>query len=190
MLSEKTQTVNSRSFRRARTSLRLSAIASVLTVSACIHSAASIRVARRINYWEALAELHAADATAAARTPSERDFARALENLMDGDIDRAEKGFGQLRQTATDSIIRSGSRVIYTATLQYQEKWKELTQLRSEPGRRGDSVDKASIESWAAAFRDVPAKTLTFHAQSVLLPISVSAVGTPLVPVKIGKRDY
>jgi clan AA aspartic protease (TIGR02281 family) len=190
MLPEKKQTMTSRSARRVRRSLRLVAIAAVFSVPACIHNAAALRSGRKINYWEALSDLRADDAVSAARTPSEKEFARALENLMDGDIDRAETDFGQLRQTATDSIIRAGSRVIYTATLQYQEKWKQLMELRSEPGRRADALDKASIESWAAAFRDAPPKTLTFHAQSVLIPISVSAVGTPLVPVRIGKRDY
>jgi predicted aspartyl protease len=157
----------------------------------CFHSAASVRAARRINYWEALAELHAADAASVARSPSEKEFAQALGSLLDGDIDAAEKAFGHLRRTANDSIIRTGSRVIYTATLQYQEKWQDLVALTSEPPvTRADRLDKASIESWAAAFRAVPAKSLTFRSASVRIPMSVSAVGTPLIPVRIGTKDY
>ena len=166
-------------------------LAGCLIASACVHTSASARAARRINYWEALADLHASDAVTVARTESEREFAQALDHLMQGDLDRAEEGFGKLRRSATDSIIRAGSRVIYTATLQYQEKWRELTALTAEPSRtRTDSLDKASIESWAAAFRNVPPKTVTFRSQSTLLFISVSAVGTPLVPVKIGEKSY
>jgi hypothetical protein len=116
---------------------------------------------------------------------------QALQNLMDGDIDKAEEGFGKLRTSANDTIIRAGSRVIYTATLQYQEKWQALSALRSEPGQsKADQTDRASIELWANAFRDVPAKSLTFRSSSALLPMLVSVVGTPLIPVKIQGKEY
>jgi hypothetical protein len=171
---------------------RLCATASVaIGVVACFHSPAKVRPNRHVNYWEALADLHPAEAIEGARTPSERDFAQALQNLMDGDIDKAEAGFGQLRRSATDTIIRAGSRVIYTATLQYQEKWQVLAALRSEPGQsKADQTDRASIELWANAFRDVPAKSLTFRSSSALLPMLVSAVGTPLIPVRIQGKEY
>jgi predicted aspartyl protease len=114
-----------------------------------------------------------------------------LKSLLTGDIDAAEKAFGHLRLSAGDSIIRSGSRVIYTATLQYQEKWRDLVALSNEPAPgRSETLDKASIESWAIAFRNVPPKTVTFRTSSLFVPMSVSAVGTPLVPVKIGKKTY
>jgi hypothetical protein len=171
---------------------RLCAIGSVaIGLAACFHSPPKLRPNRHVNYWEALAELHPGEAIESARTPSEKDFAQALQNLMDGDIDKAEAGFGQLRTSASDTIIRAGSRVIYTATLQYQEKWQALAALRREPGQsKADQTDRASIELWANAFRDVPAKTLTFRSSSALLPMLVSAVGTPLIPVKIQGKDY
>jgi len=144
-----------------------------------------------LNYWEALAELHASEAVSAARTPSEKQFGQSLQALMEGNIEKAEEGFGKLRHTANDSIIRAGSRVIYTATLQYQEKWQALAALRDEPSQsKADRADRASIELWAMAFKNVPAKTLEFRSQSVLLPMSVSAVGTPLVPVRIAGKVY
>jgi hypothetical protein len=171
---------------------RLCATASVaIGVAACFHSPPKLRPNRHVNYWEALAELHPAVAIESARTPSEKDFAQALQNLMDGEIDQAEAGFGQLRTSASDTIIRAGSRVIYTATLQYQEKWQALAALRSEPGQsKADQTDRASIELWANAFRDVPAKSLTFRSSSALLPMLVSAVGTPLIPVRIQGKEY
>jgi len=144
-----------------------------------------------MNYWEALADLHPDDAVEAAHTPSEKAFAQSLRSLMEGDIDSAEKGFGQLRRTASDSVIRTGSRVIYTATLQYQEKWGVLAALRGESSEtKTDRSDRASIERWATAFKDVPQKSLTFRSQSALLPMSVSAVGTPLIPVRIAGKAY
>jgi predicted aspartyl protease len=160
-------------------------------LAGCFHNSGNLRQERRVSYWEALAELYPADAIASARTPSEKEFAEALGNLMSGDLEKAEQRFGTLRRTATDSIIRTGSRVIYTATLQYQEKWEALAALKSEPSQpKADRTDKASIELWAEAFRNVPPKTYTFRSASVRLPMSVSAVGTPLVPVRIGRKDY
>jgi len=157
----------------------------------CFHSSSAPRPERRISYWEALAELHPEDAITAARTPSEKEFGEALENLMSGNLEQAEQRFGKLRSVATDSIIRAASRVIYTATLQYQEKWGPLAALKNEPSKsKVDSEDKASIELWAEAFKNVPAKTFTFRSSSTRLSMSVSAVGTPLVPVRIRGKVY
>jgi hypothetical protein len=162
-----------------------------IALSACFHSAGTLRPPRHINYWEALADLHPGEAVQAARTESEKTFAISLEDLMAGDMDKAEDGFGKLRRTATDTIIRAASRVIYTATLQYQEKWETLAALRAEPSQpNADRADKASIELWATAFKNVPPKTLRFRSNSARLPMSVSAVGTPLVPVRIDGKDF
>jgi predicted aspartyl protease len=160
-------------------------------LAGCFHNSGTLRQERRVNYWEALAELYPADAVASARTPAEKEFAEALGNLMSGDLVKAEQRFGTLRRTATDSIIRAGSRVIYTATLQYQEKWETLAALKNEPSEpKADRTDKASIELWAEAFRNVPPKTYTFRSASVRLPMLMSTVGTPLVPVRIGRKVY
>jgi len=160
-------------------------------VAGCVHGPSAARPARHISYWEALAELHPADAVAAARTPSETEFAEALGSLMAGDIEKAEGRFGKLRISAADSVIRAGSRVVYTATLQYQEKWQTLAALKSEPVQPfADVHDLASIELWADAFKNVPAKVFTFRSSTGRLQMAITAVGTPLVPVKIQKRDY
>ena len=157
----------------------------------CLHSSSSLRQERRVSYWEALAELTPADAMTAARTPSEKEFAEALGNLMSGDLEKAEQRFGTLRRVASDSIIRAASRVIYTATLQYQEKWAPLSALKTESTEpKADRVDKASIELWADAFRNVPPKTFTFRSSVSRMPMSMSAVGTPLIPVRIGGKQY
>lgn len=171
---------------------RRAVIATVaLAIVGCVPSTRSRRPPPRINYWEALAELRANEAIRAARTESEKAFATSLKSLMAGDLEKAEEGFGRLRRTGTDSVIRLGSRVIYTATLQYQENWPALAALRAEsPQPAGERTDRASIELWAGAFKDVPPKTFTFRSQSVVLPMSVSAVGTPLIPVRIGGKVY
>jgi hypothetical protein len=163
----------------------------IVLIGACVHSPGVVRPTRRISYWEALAELYPMEAVGAAHTDSERMFAQALASLMDGDLEKAEQGFADLRTSATDSIIRAGSRVIYTATLQYQEKWEALAALKNEPSQpKADRTDKASIEWWAVAFKNVPPKTISFRTSSVMMPMSVSPVGTPLVAVRIGGKEY
>src|SRR3954471_21062233 len=106
-----------------------------IVLAGCVHSSSAFHARRAVNYWEALADLHPDEARTAAHNESEREFAEALANLMDGDLEKAEQRFGMLRATATDSIIRSGSRVIYTATLQYQEKWATLADSRASRRR-------------------------------------------------------
>jgi predicted aspartyl protease len=163
----------------------------IVLIGGCVHSPGVIRPTRRISYWEALAELYPVEAVGAAHTDSERRFAQALSSLMEGDLEKAEQGFAELRTSATDSIIRAGSRVIYTATLQYQEKWDALAALKNEPSQpKADRTDKASIEWWAVAFKNVPPKTISFRTSSVMMPMSVSPVGTPLVAVRIGGKEY
>lgn len=167
------------------------ALVLAIVLVGCVHSSAALRARRHITYWEALADLHPAEALAAARTASEREFAQALQGLMDGDLEKAEKEFGDLRLSATDSVIRSGSRVVYTATLQYQEKWATLAALKNEPSQpKADRSDKASIELWAEAFKDLPPKTFNFRSSVARLGMFLSGVGTPLVPVTVGGREY
>jgi predicted aspartyl protease len=144
-----------------------------------------------INYWEALARLESAKAMAVARTPTERDFAEALHSLMQGDVAKAEREFDSLRRLATDSVLRSGSRVMHVATLQYQEKWVELAEIARDTTRaNAASPDKAGIELWALAFSRIPGKTTEFRARSATVRMLVSAVGTPLIPVHIGGQEY
>ena len=161
-----------------------------IVIAGCFHNA-PVRPPRQTSYWEALADLHPAEAVTAAHNPSETEFAEALGDLLSGEIEKAEERFSKLRTTSSDSIIRAGSRVVYTATLQYQEKWQALSELKKEVEQSdAEQHDKASIELWADAFKNLPPKISTFRSSSGRLQMSVSAVGTPLVPVRIRDKDY
>ena len=163
----------------------------LLVAAGCASAPRSDRPATHLNYWEALARLQSDKAIAAARTPTERQFAESLNSLMIGDVAKAEQGFDALRRSATDSVIRSGSRVMHMATLQYQEKWVELAQLARDTARpRAANPDKAGIELWALAFSNLPPRTAEFRTRSENVPMSVSSVGTPLIPVQIGTQEY
>jgi len=69
-----------------------------IAVAGCVHSSAALR-ARHLSYWEALAELHPSAAVAEAHNETEKEFAEALGNLMDADLQHAEQRFGKLRRT-------------------------------------------------------------------------------------------
>lgn len=163
----------------------------LLVVAGCASAPRPEPPATDVNYWEALARLESNKAIAAARNEAERNFAESLNSLMLGDIAKAEKGFDALRRSATDSVIRSGSRVMHIATLQYQEKWVELAEIaRDTASARTKNPDKAAIERWALAFRNLPPRTAEFRGRVETVPMSVSSVGTPLVPVQIGSQEY
>ena len=140
-----------RQLRSTHRSRQCTIILLTLALAACVHSSRALRPPHRASYWEALAELHPLDAIAAARTESEKEFAEALGNLMAGDLENAEHRFDKLRRAATDSVIRAASRVTYTATLQYQEKWETLAALKKDPSEpKADRSDKArrGISTW------------------------------------------
>lgn len=163
----------------------------LLSLAACTSMPRPEPRAADINYWEALARLESVTAMSVARTQTERDFAEALHSLMQGDVAKAERGFDSLRRLATDSVLRSGSRVMHIATLQYQEKWVELAEIARDTTRaNAANPDKAGIELWALAFSRIPPKTTEFRARSATVPMLVSAVGTPLIPVHIGGQEY
>lgn len=161
----------------------------LLILAACSSVPRNERSAPPLNYWEALARLDSKRAIAAGQTRAERHFAESLNNMMVGDIARAQIGFDILRRFATDSVLRSGSRVLYVATLQYQEKWEELAEIARDSTRLS-VADKASIELWALAFSNIPRKTATFRTRSENVPMLVSAVGTPLIPVHIAGQVF
>ncbi len=163
----------------------------LLVLAACTSVPRSEPRFAGVNYWEALARLETEKAIAAARTSGERRFAESLNNIMIGEIAKAEQGFDSLRLSASDSVIRSGSRVMHIATLQYQEKWSELAELARDTTRlKTVKPDKAGIELWALAFSKLPKRTTEFRSRSETVQMSVSGVGTPLIPVQIGTHEF
>ncbi|MDQ3674903.1 MAG: retroviral-like aspartic protease family protein [Gemmatimonadota bacterium] len=163
----------------------------LLVLAACTSAPRVERAALALSYWEALSRLQSERAITSARTSAERQFAESLHSIMIGDITTAEQGFGALRRSVSDSVIRSASRVMHIATLQYLEKWQELAELaRDTTHPKTVRPDKAAIELWALAFSHLPPRTVEFRARSETIPMSVSAVGTPLVPVQIGSREF
>lgn len=163
----------------------------LLTLVACTSAPRSERAVAPVTYWEALAALDSDAALESARTPAERAFAESLKSLMRGEMEQAETGFSALRLLGSDSVMRSAARVMYVASLQYQEKWKALAAVARDSSRAApDRRDKASIELWSLAFRSLPPMTSEFRTRSENIAMTVSAVGTPLIRVQIGGRPF
>ncbi len=124
---------------------------------------------------------------------AERAFASALGLVMSGHAEHAATALDSVRMSfPDDSLIRSTSRILMTAMLQYQDKWKKLSEL--EPGARRDTSvqrehDKADVESWATAFRTVARREVSFPAEAVVLPLLLSASGVPMIPVSINGKE-
>jgi len=141
-------------------------------------------------YWEAMSSLDTGYVRRQQVNETQRAFADALGLVMSGHYDDAALALDAVRATSSDTLISAASRVLMTAMLQYQDKWKLLAELDSM-GRHPQAIDsdKADVESWATAFRSVPERDLNFPAQPVVLPLLISASGTPMIPVTINGRE-
>lgn len=155
----------------------------------CAGNRIEMRPVAHADYWGALAELRPEAAMGYSRTFSQRLFAVSLRYMMEDDLESAEAGFASLQTIADDSLLRGGARVAYSAVLQYQEKWAQLSEVLPliVPNR---DVDRAGVERWAAAFKNVPRKTVEFPSRPVILPMALSVAETPTIPVRIHGRDY
>src|SRR2546428_11278290 len=98
-----------RRLRSTHRSRQCAIILLTLALAACVHSSRALRPPHRASYWEALAELHPADAVAAARTESEKEFAEALGNLMAGGLGKGGHRFGKLRRVGAGWGIPAAS---------------------------------------------------------------------------------
>jgi hypothetical protein len=144
------------------------------------------------SFWEAMANLDTGFVSNHDVTESQRDFARALGIVMSGKHEEAALALDGVRVTATDSNVVTASRILMTAMLQHSDNWKLLAELdsmgRRTSGANGAS-DKAGVESWAAAFRRVPQRRITFPEKPVVLPLLLSPSGVPMIEVTVeGKR--
>ena len=163
-----------------------------------IDTARSARRATKIvtpskTFWEAMSSLDTEYVSKHEVTDSQREFARAISLVMSGRHDDASVILDGIRATATDTLVSGASRVLLTAMLQYRDRWKTLAELDSI-GRRGRSriaeADKAGVETWSAAFRNVPDREISFPAKPVVVPLLVSASGTPMIQLTINGKPH
>jgi hypothetical protein len=145
------------------------------------------------NFWEAMASLDTGFISKQPVSDIEREFAKALGLVMSGKYEDAALALDVIRSTATDRTLVTASRLLMTAMLQYQDKWNLLAELDSM-GKRNSGVDggpdKAGVETWANAFRKVPARKITFPSQPVVVPLILSAAATPMIEITIEGKPH
>jgi hypothetical protein len=141
------------------------------------------------SFWAAMTSLDPDYAMNHPTSADEKHFASALRTMMSGDADEAELVLDSLSRHAGDSIVRSASRILLTAALQYQNKWRELAEM-SIPRLSTDTTDadRAGVERWANAFKNVGRREIDFPSSPVVLPLILSAAGTPMVVVTINGK--
>ncbi|MEO8578189.1 MAG: retropepsin-like aspartic protease, partial [Gemmatimonadales bacterium] len=158
------------------------------------HSPARLAASRSRTFWEAMASLDTGFVSRHQSSDAEHAFAHALGLVMSGDVNEAALALDSVRTAfPNDTLVRRASRLLMTAMLQYQDKWKILAELNPvvSRGKGGnDDVDKAEVESWASAFKTVEAREMTFPQAPVVLPLVTSASGTPMIAVKINGKEY
>lgn len=143
------------------------------------------------NFWQAMSLLDTGYVTKHPVTDDQRAFSRALGMVMTGQHDDAELALDSIGASTTDALVRATSRVLMSAMLQYQDKWKILAELTGGTKRDSiylDDVNKADVESWASAFKNVKDRQITFASKPVTLPLILSASGTPMVTVSVNGK--
>lgn len=142
------------------------------------------------NFWTAIVNLDPDYPLSHPTSSDERQFAAAMRMAMAGEADEAELLLDSLRRVTGDPLVRSASRILLTAMLQYQDKWKELAELAPMRSIELDSTarDPAGVELWASAFKTVPRREVVFPDAPVILPLTLSAAATPVIPVEINGK--
>jgi hypothetical protein len=142
------------------------------------------------NFWTAIVNLDPDYPLSHPTSSDERQFAAAMGMAMAGEADEAELLLDSLRRVTGDPLVRSASRILLTAMLQYQDKWKDLAELAPLRSIELDSTerDPAGVELWASAFKGVPRREIVFPEGAVILPLRLSAAATPVIPVEINGK--
>ena len=142
------------------------------------------------NFWTAIVNLDPDYPLSHPTSSDERQFAAAMGMAMAGEADEAELLLDSLRRVTGDPLVRSASRILLTAMLQYQDKWKDLADLAPMRSVELDStdLDPAGVELWASAFKTVPRREIVFPDGPVILPLTLSAAATPVIPVEINGK--
>lgn len=145
------------------------------------------------SFWEAMASLDTGYVSRHKVTETELRFAKALGLVMSGNHEGAAAALDEIRLTSEDTMVSSASRVLMTAMLQYQDKWKTLANLDSMGRRKpspGGPHNKAGVELWSAAFRDVKERVMSFPEKPIVLPLLISPAGTPMIEVTINGKPH
>ena len=142
-------------------------------------------------YWTAFAELDLSVLHNAAQGDPETGFAEAMAFLANGNLTSAESAFVVVRQQQADVNVAVASQVMLASTLRYERKWTQLRDLalNSHLGAE-DRKLTSDQEHWGKAFAGAEEEVMTFPENPLVLPLTITAVGTPTIRLRINGREY
>lgn len=142
-------------------------------------------------YWDALADLNLAGLRGAAASDAQTGFARGMSLLADGDTEAAEKAFVDGIQQSSDVNVGIASQIMLASTLLYEHKWAELRLLSVSSHLSGADQDIISdYQKWGVAFGNIEPQRVLLSADSMVMPLHVSPIGTPMIRVRINGKQY
>jgi hypothetical protein len=142
-------------------------------------------------FWDAVADLDLSTSHRVARTGSEMRFADGVAALIAGDEQKAETAFSEMIAERSDPTVAAAAHLMLVATLLYEHKWSALSAFtEASQGRIADVPNISGLEKWGKAFAGVDSQQISFPRGAVILPLRMTAVGTPTVRVKINGKDY
>jgi len=142
-------------------------------------------------YWLAFADIDLNTLRDNAQTDPEARFADAMRLLARGKYDSAERDLRVVSQQLTDMNVAVAAQVMLASTLRYQHRWAELRDLPLNSRlSASDRVMTSDLELWGKAFAGAPRETTSFPDEPVVLPMRITAVGTPTIRVRINGKEY
>ena len=142
-------------------------------------------------YWDALAALNLSGLRSSAAGDAQTGFAHGMSLLADGDTEGAEKAFMVGSAQRSDVNVGIASQIMLATTLLYEHKWAELRSFSYSP--QLSPPDKEIVrdyQRWGFAFANTEPQRVSMSVDSVLMPLRVSPIGTPMVRVRINGRQY
>jgi hypothetical protein len=142
-------------------------------------------------YWDALADLNLTALRNTADGDAQQGFARGMSLLADGDAEGAEKVFASGSEQLSDATVGIASQIMLATTLLYEHKWAELRAFAFSPHLSASDKDIVhDYQRWGFAFANIEAQRITMSVDSMLMPLRMSAIGTPTIRVKINGKSY
>jgi len=142
-------------------------------------------------YWDALSELNLSALRESAAGDAQVGFARGMSMLADGDVEGAENAFIEGSGQPADINVGIASQIMLATTLLYEHKWTELRAFAYRPNvTAADKEILRDYQRWGFAFANTEPQRMSMAADSLVLPLGVSPIGTPTLRVIINGKQY
>lgn len=150
-----------------------------------LEEAVSIRSSRLPIYddfWEAMRQFDFDYINRNEVTEEQRNFAVALEYIMNGEYRDAETLFSTLFRSSSDSLIRKQAADILQSLLNLHSEWEQLVELDAS---LPNGLDDDNTVIMARAFSQLPPERYHYQDEPVVLPTTLSISGVPIVGVSV-----